>query len=207
MTTAAVIVLLHGVGSKGADLAPLAAGLKAHLPKARIVAPDALEPFDQDGSGRQWFSVRGVTEENRPDRVAAARTGFDAMLSAILNAEGAEDDLSRVALVGFSQGSIMALDAVASGRWPVRAVVAMAGRLATSAPLVSAQDTKVLLLHGEADGVMPVRLATEAQSTLVSFGLRAELQTFPGLGHGISQESLEAAGRFLAEALGSDPDD
>lgn len=201
MTGAPVIILLHGVGSRGADLAPLGTGLQALLPRAKIIAPDASEPFDQGGSGRQWFSVRGITEANRPARVEAARTAFDATLRSILHAQGAEVDLSRVALVGFSQGAIMALDAAASGRWSVRAVVAMAGRLATPAPLVPAQGTKVLLLHGEGDAVMPIHLARQAQDGLGAAGAQAELQTFPGLGHGISQESLEAAGRFLAEAL------
>jgi len=203
MTTTPVIILLHGVGSRGADLAPLADGLRRHLPDARIIAPDGPEPFDQGSSGRQWFSVRGVTEANRPDRVAGARSGFDAKLRSVLTAEGVEEDLSSVALVGFSQGAIMALDVAASGRWPVGAVVAMAGRLASPPPLAPASGTKVLLLHGEADGVMPIRLASEARDGLSAMGVDAELQTFPGLGHGISPESLGAAGRFMATALQS----
>lgn len=204
MSTGPVIVLLHGVGSRGADLEPLATYLEAQIPGARVLTPDGTEPFDQGGSGRQWFSVSGVTEANRPGRVVAARAALDRMLNQLLNAEGVGNDLSRVALVGFSQGAIMALDAVASGRWPVRAVVAMAGRLASPAPLAPAQDTKVLLLHGEADGVMPVPLATEARDALTASGIEVGLQTFPGLGHGISAEVAETAGRFLAKAYRAD---
>lgn len=131
----ALVILLHGVGSRGADMAGLQPLLAAALPGAAFAAPDAPEPFSGGGTGRQWFSVAGISDESRPTRVARGRAGFDATLREIIDRHGLAADLDRVALVGFSQGAIMALDAVATERWPVAGVVAFSGRLAGPAPL------------------------------------------------------------------------
>lgn len=125
-----LVILLHGVGSRGADLAQLANLWTEQLPDTAFAAPDAHFAFDQGGFGRQWFSVRGVTAANRPARVADARAAFDATVTAAIAEAGLAGRPERIAFVGFSQGAIMALDALASGRWPLGAVVAFAGRLA-----------------------------------------------------------------------------
>lgn len=192
-----LIILLHGVGSNGANLAPLGDAWRQALPHAEFAAPDAPFAFDQ-GPGRQWFSVSGVTEANRPERVAAARAAFDRTLGDIVAAHGMSDSLERVALVGFSQGSIMALDALASGRWPVAAVVAFSGRLASPQPLAPAPGTRVLLVHGDADPVMPVTESERAATTLQGLGIDVTSHILPRLGHSISPQGATLAGAFLA---------
>lgn len=128
-----LVIPLNGVGSNGADLATLADAFRHALSGAEYAAPVAPLPLGH-GLGRQWFSVDGLTETNRPERVAA-RASFDKMLSDIIATHGFIDRPERIALVGFSQGSIMALDALASGRRPVAATVAFSGRLASPQPL------------------------------------------------------------------------
>ena len=197
-----LVVFLHGVGALGADLAPLAEPLSAFLPSAAFVAPDAPARFDGGGPARQWFSVAGITAENRPRRVEQAREAFDRVISAAIAERGFAGRLDRVALFGFSQGSIMALDAVASGRWPVAAVVAASGRLPGAAdPLPAAAATPVLLLHGEADSVVPAEESRRAATRLKSAGFNVEARFFARLGHTISAEGVETAGAFLARAL------
>jgi phospholipase/carboxylesterase len=197
-----LVILLHGVGSHGADIAQLGGLWQQSLHDTRFAAPDGPEPFGPPGfPGRQWFSVQGVTPENRPARVAAARPAFDRILHDIVAAHGLGDDLGRVALVGFSQGAIMALDALASGRWPVGAVVAFSGRLASPPPLAPALGIPVMLLHGAADPVMPAAESERAAATLAALGVRAECHVFPRLEHGISPEGAAMAGRFLAKAF------
>jgi phospholipase/carboxylesterase len=112
------IIFLHGVGSSGAAMRPLAEAAGVALV---VCVPAGPQPFDM-GPGRQWFSVKGITEENRPARVAAAMPGFRAVI------EGFADPQHSV-LVGFSQGAIMALHAVADGL-QVKAIFALSGRLA-----------------------------------------------------------------------------
>jgi len=200
--TDSLVVLLHGVGATGADLAPLVEPLKAFLPSTAFALPDAPAPFDGGGRARQWFSVAGVSADNRGQRVEAARDGFDRVLAATLAANGFAGRLDRVALFGFSQGAIMALDAVASGRWPVAAVVAAAGRLPGTGPLPpAATPTAALLLHGEADAVVPPDESRCAAPRLKAAGFPVEARFFAGLGHALSPEGVAAAGAFLARAL------
>lgn len=189
-------ILLHGVGSNGDDLAPLGKSWEPRLPGVTFVSPNAPDRSDF-GSGYQWFSVAGVTEENRPARIAAARTSFDAVLSGIVEEHGFADRLDHVVLIGFSQGTIMSLDAVASGRWPVAAVIGFSGRLATEKPLTPAKETKILLVHGTADSVIPSWETEKAQTELTSAGLSVETVIEPGLGHTISMGGSDRACAFL----------
>ena len=199
-----LVVFLHGVRALGADLAPLAKPLSAFLPSTAFVAPDAPARFDGGGSARQWFSVAGISAENRSQRVEQAREAFDRVISAAIAERGFAGRLDRVALFGFSQGSIMALDAIASGRWPVAAVVASSGRLPGEAdPLPAAAATPVLLLHGEADATVPAEESRRAAARLKAADFKVETRFFARLGHSISSEGVEAAGVFLARALAS----
>jgi phospholipase/carboxylesterase len=196
-----LVILLHGVGANGRDLAQLAGGLRSYLPQTHFAAPDAPGRFDE-GPGRQWFSMAGVSQANRPQRVEAARADFDQIVSAELAHVGLADQLDRVALVGFSQGAIMALDAIASGRWPVAAVVAFSGRLASPAPLAPPSGARALLVHGEADTVIPSDETLAAAATLRQAGVQVEARIYPGLGHAISPEGIALAGAFLSDRLG-----
>ncbi len=195
-----LVVMLHGVRSSGRDLAPLASELRKSLPQALLVAPDAVNLSDE-GPGRQWFSVANITDENRPQRVAGARADFDAVLAERLDHVGLADQLDRVALVGFSQGAIMALDAIATGRWPVAAVVAFSGRLASPGALSPARGARALLIHGAADPVIPAQATLEAAERLREAGVSVECHIEPAFGHSIPPAGAALAGAFLAAAL------
>ncbi|AHF77548.1 Phospholipase/carboxylesterase [Sodalis praecaptivus] len=196
-----LIILLHGVGSSGDDLLPLADAWKHQLPGCDFASPDA--PTHSDfGQGYQWFSVVGVTEQNRPRRIQAARASFDTTLARLMAVRGLEGQPEKVVLAGFSQGATMALDAVASGRWPVAGVVAFSGRLATPLPLTpAAAQTPVLLLHGGQDDVIPASESPLAARLLSAVGMKATAKIFPGLGHTLSPEGITLAGRFIAQAV------
>ena len=144
-----------------------------------------------------------MTEANRADRVAAARPEFDRVVGNIIEAHGLDHETDKVALVGFSQGSIMALDVLASGRLPVAAIVAFSGRLASPEPIRPATDTKLCLIHGDADPIMSFVESEKAAATLKAAGVDSALHILPGLGHSISQEGAQIAGAFLVEAFGT----
>lgn len=193
-----LVILLHGVGSSGADIGGLEPVLAPGLPNTRFAAPDAPGRFN---IGHQWFSIIGVTEENRPDRVLAARPAFDSLIAETISRAGFNARLDRVAFVGFSQGSIMALDAFASGRWPVAGIVAFSGRLASPKPLTPNSQTRLLLVHGSDDAMMPASETEEAAQILGNAGVDVSTLILPGLGHSISGEGVVAAQRFLADVL------
>jgi phospholipase/carboxylesterase len=189
-----LVILLHGVNADGADLAPLGDSWRAALPNTAFAAPDA--PFSS-GYGYQWFSLDGATPENRPGRVAAARPPFDKVLADILRAHGLEDHPECVALVGFSQGSMMALDALASGRWRFGAIVAFSGRLATPPPLAPTLTTPVLLIHGDDDSVIRSEESRTAAAVLKEYGVDPQVHVLPGVDHCISPEGARLARDFL----------
>ncbi|MEQ1942732.1 dienelactone hydrolase family protein [Mesorhizobium sp. VNQ89] len=196
-----LVIFLHGVGSNGADLAPLGEAWRDRLPNTIFAAPDAPFACDQGGAGRQWFSIAGVTEANRPARVFEARGRFDRTIPEIVGAHGFANSPERVALVGFSQGTIMALDVLASGRWPVAAVVGFAGRLASPEPLAPSLATKALLIHGAADPVIPATESQRAAERLRQEGISIDTLFVPGVGHTISAGGAKAACDFLKKVF------
>lgn len=199
--TGQLVILLHGVGARGENLAGLGPIWAGDLPDTTFVAPDAPFAFDQGGPGRQWFSIRGVTEANRGERIVAARPTFDAVIAGIIAEHGFGERLDRVALVGFSQGAIMALDALATARWPVAAVLAYSGRLATpEAPLPG--KTPALLIHGDADMAIPHGESLSAAARLSAAGIDARAIIEPRHFHGISPDGAAAGLDFLRRAFG-----
>lgn len=196
----ALVIFLHGVGSNGADLAALGHHWAPLLPDVIFAAPDAPEPF-AGSAGYQWFSLNGVTAENRPARVRAARAAFDATVERVMTQQGLHGEWEKVVLVGFSQGSIMALDALASGRYPLAGVVAFSGRLAVDEPLTPTRHTPALLIHGHADEVIPWRESESAAQRLRAAGLSLELQLEPKTPHTISAQGAMRAAAFIAQCL------
>lgn len=177
-----LILLFHGVGSNEEDMRPLGSFIAERRPAAWVVS--VRSPHRSDfGSGWQWFSVEGVTEGNRPDRVARAMTEFQAAAAGWQRHTRVSP--SRTTLVGFSQGAIMALEATQlPDRVLASHVVAIAGRFAQR-PVRRPADTTVHVMHGDVDRVMPVHLAVEATQRLQELGAASTLDVFPGLGHGI----------------------
>jgi phospholipase/carboxylesterase len=182
----ALVLFFHGFGSNARDLAPVAQVLARHHPQATVVSVQAPLPSEFRG-GRQWFSVQGITEANRPARVHAALPGFadtvrDWQRKARVNA-------AATTLVGFSQGAIMSLAATQLEPALAGRVIAIAGRL-PQAPRIAPGGIAIHLLHGEADRVMPVQSSVEAAQQLRSLGANVTVDTFPGLGHGIDARVL-----------------
>jgi phospholipase/carboxylesterase len=194
-------ILLHGVGSNGAGIGRLAAAWQSKLPAMAFAAPDAPHR-SSFGNGYQWFSIAGVTEENRPGRIREARASFDATIRQVLDRHGFADRLDRVAFVGFSQGTIMSLDAIASGRWPIAGVLGYSGRLASPPPLRPPRDVRVMLVHGDADAVIPVGETPAAAASLQMLGLPVEMHILPGIGHTIDSEGAALGAAFLSGLFG-----
>jgi len=145
-----LVVLLHGVGADGHDLIGLAPYWAPALPDAEFVSPDAPFPCDMAPYGRQWFSLQDRSPSAILGGVRAAAPILDAFLDEALAARGL--DASQLALIGFSQGTMMSLYV-----GPRRAE-ALAGIIGYSGALIGAdtlaQDIRsrppVLLVHGDA---------------------------------------------------------
>lgn len=192
-TPTQLVLLFHGVGSGARDLKPLGEALVPHLAGALVVSVQAPEAA---GRGWQWFSVQGVTEADRPARVAAAMPGFVQTVQRWQQATALTP--AQTTLIGFSQGAIMALESTQLVSPPAARVVALSGRFARP-PRVADGSVRTHLMHGDADAVMPVRGAIDALAQLQSLGAVATLDRFPGLGHGIDGRVVDAIVRRLNE--------
>lgn len=191
-----LILLFHGVGSNAEDLRPLASSLASRHPTSWVVNVQSPEPSDL-GPGWQWFSVRGVTEDNRAYRVATAMPGFVDAVSRWQLRSGVATQATT--LVGFSQGAIMALESTQIDRPLAARVAALAGRFAAP-PQRAPQNTAVHLLHGQADSVVPTSGSTQAHAQLTALGAQVTLDLIPGLGHGIDARMLARLQERLADA-------
>ena len=193
-----LVLLLHGVGADGRDLIDLAPGWGAAAPDALFLAPDAPEPYAEAPMGRQWFALT----DRRPAALAAAIRAAAPALAAMIADACAREAVPphRVVLMGFSQGAMMALHAGLRLPTPPAGILAYAGALLDPATL-AAEATRplppVLLVHGAADDVVPVRGSALADELLDSLGADSRLITVPGLGHGLDDTGLAAGAQFL----------
>lgn len=195
----ALVVLLHGVGSNAQDLVPLADTWRDTLPDVAFASLDGSERFDGGFGGRQWFSLRDVNEVNRVGRVADAYPALRRMLEAELAYWQLSFD--RLALVGFSQGSMMALHHAATSSDALAGVVAYSGRLAS--PVTTQARAPLTLVHGIEDPVIPVVELERAAHAFSDAGFAVGAFALPGIGHTINAEGLVLGRDALIRALGT----
>ena len=188
-----LFVLFHGVGLSAEAMKPLAERLAAEYPQAAVVSVNAPHPYEGPTSGRagyQWFSPQGLNESIRQERVAAALPDFAAVVR-WLTARFAVP-WQHTALFGFSQGAIMALEAVQAEPHLAGRVIAFSGRHAT-APEHAPEDTTVHLLHGLRDQVVPPGPGIDAAERLVALGGDVTADILPGIGHELHSLLIDKA--------------
>ena len=202
-----LVVFLHGYGADGRDLLGLADPLAPHLPETVFVAPDAPEACGMNPMGFQWFPIPwldGSTEAAAAEGLGRAVGDLDAFLDAVMAAHGVGAE--RTALVGFSQGTMLALQAAPRRDRALAGVVGFSGRLLR--PDLLAGEVRVrppmLLIHGDADEVVPPRSLPEAAAALRGAGWQeVATHVMRATGHGISPDGLAVALTFLRDRLGA----
>lgn len=203
----ALVVLLHGYGADGRDLIDLGELWAPALPDVAFASPHAPEPLAVAPVGRQWF---GYVERNDRERWIGVQSAHVA-LDSFLDAELARLNLpgSRLALVGFSQGTMMALHTGLRRKVAPAGIVGFSGihvladersQEAADAQIISRPP--VLLIHGDQDEVIPPDYLPRAVESLTARGIKARSHVSKGLGHSIDQAGFQLAGAFLAEVLG-----
>lgn len=197
-----LIVLLHGYGADGNDLIALGQHWRQLLPDAAFVSPHAPEPCAGNPfGGRQWFELTFRDPDERWRGVCHAAPSLNAFLDEQLARFGLTDD--ALALVGFSQGTMMALHAGLRRPRAIAAIVGFSGLLAGPDNLAGdiVSRPPVLLVHGDSDDVIPVEALGQARNVLGALNVPLEWHVCPGLPHGIDGNGLDLAGRFLVAAF------
>jgi phospholipase/carboxylesterase len=196
-----LVVLLHGLGADGNDLIALAPYWAPLLPDAEFISPDAPFPCDMAPFGRQWFSLQDRSPDAILAGVRAAAPILDRFLDDALAARGLDE--SKLSLVGFSQGTMMSLYVGLRRAKAPACIVGYSGALigADTLPNEIRSQPPVLLIHGDADEIVPPQALPAAVKGLKAVGVPIEELVCPGLGHGIDEAGLKRGGAFLRQAL------
>jgi phospholipase/carboxylesterase len=198
-----LVVFLHGYGADGNDLIDIGRAWEDYLPHAAFVCPHAPQPCGQAPVGRQWFPLTFRDPNERWVGVNDAAPG----LQQFLDAELARHRLppSTLALVGFSQGTMMALHVGLRRATAPVAVVGYSGLLVAppdgdmeSLAASIKSRPPVLLVHGERDELIPAQALLQSAQALAALGVPTEWHLSAGVGHGIDAEGLRHGGEFLA---------
>jgi phospholipase/carboxylesterase len=208
-----LVVLLHGYGANGQDLIEIGRQWRPWLPDAAFVAPNAPEPCAMAPMGRQWFSL----SNRRPDQPEAAderwvgatkaRPVVDAFLDSELTRLNLDE--SRLSLVGFSQGAMMAMHAGLRRRLAPAAIVAYSGLLVGGEHLAEAkarnargEPPPILLVHGDQDPMIPFEAMFIAANEFAAADIPNQWHLSIGVGHGIDNGGLRHGGLFIAKGFG-----
>ena len=201
-TPTQLIMLLHGVGADGRDLIEMAPHLGQIFPNAAFVAPNAPNRYDQGLSGYQWISS-GIRVEAE---VIAAVQESAAILNTFIDKELQDHGIGpdKLALVGFSQGTMMSLYTAPRRAQPIAGVLGYSGRLVGGDQLAAETVSRppIFLAHGEMDPVVPVESMDVAERILSESGFSVQTLRCPNLGHSIDEDGLVQGTQFLRTALG-----
>ncbi len=207
-----LVVFLHGYGADGSDLIEIGRQWRGLLPQAAFVSPHAPDRCAGAPMCRQWFALsnrppddpRGA--EDRWNGAVKARVAIDAFLDAELQRLGLDD--SKLALVGFSQGTMMALHVGLRRKRAPAAIVGFSGMLIGEDRLseATARDARgapppVLLIHGDQDPMIPLEAMFIAAEALAGAEIPTQWHLSAGIGHGIDEGGLHHGGLFLAQGL------
>ncbi len=199
-----LVVFLHGYGADGADLLGLADMLAPHLPDTAFVAPDAAERIPGAPFGLQWFAIPRFDGSSREVAEAGLQRSTDD-LNTFLDQRVAYEKVGPqvLAVIGFSQGAMMALHVAPRRDVAMAAVIAISGQLLHPERLTAETRVKppVLVMHGDEDQVVDFSEMTAVCNALVAAGFDTYGHVMEGSGHGIAQDGLQKALAFLKKTL------
>lgn len=196
-----LVVLLHGYGSNGADLISLAPYWAKALPGALFVSPNAIEPVPQAPGGYQWFPISNLDPALMEAGAKSAAQSVDRFVDRELEKAGLDD--SRLALVGFSQGTMMALHVGLRRQRQPAAILGFSGVLVGARRLKEEMKAKppILLIHGDQDQMIPITAMFDSAEALAASGHGAQWHVSYGVPHSIGPDGLDLGGAFLGTYL------
>ena len=196
-----MVILLHGYGSNGDDLIGLVPYWRNALPDTVFLSPNAPQPCPGAPGGRQWWPLTDFSPQARAAGVREAAPILDAYIDQQLAAYGLTED--RLALVGFSQGTMVALHVGPRRQRQLAAIVGYSGMLADPERLAAEARSKppILLVHGDADPMVPVAALHRAAAELEPLGFEVTTHVSRGLGHSIDEPGLRLGAQLLSRVL------
>ncbi len=196
-----LIVLVHGYGADGNDLIGLAGPWAQAMPKVAFVAPDGPDPCGMSPVGRQWFPLTNMNADERRDGVRQAAPILNKFIDRELARYGLSD--GQLALVGFSQGTMMSLHIGLRRAQAPAAIIGFSGMLTGTSHMADEITAKppVLLVHGSHDEVIPVSALGHAAEALQGVGVEVRTHVSEGVGHGVAPDGMDLGAEFLRAAF------
>ena len=196
-----LVILCHGVGSDGQDLIDLARYYQKVLPDAKFISPDAPFAYDMAPSGYQWFSLQDMSPRAHLAGTQQAAPILDDFIDAQLVTNGLTE--SELALVGFSQGTMMCLYVGLRRELQIAGIIGYSGALVDKELLAAEIKSRppVLLVHGDADEVVPPMALSASVAGLKAAGVAVKHEMRPELGHGLDDRGIMVGMEFLADSF------
>ena len=200
-TPDSLVVLLHGVGADGNDLFSITPLLAEYFPGSAFVAPNGPFSCDMSPFGYQWFSLQDRSSKAIAAGVKTSAPILNEFLDVELRRCGILDN--RLVLIGFSQGTMMALHVALRRLRPCACVLGFSGALVRDGNFAEEITSKspIFLSHGDSDQVVPVGALRDAAETLKNVGVKVQTYEETGLGHSIGQKGLELGIDFISQHL------
>jgi len=196
-----IVIMVHGYGANGQDLIGIAPEWCGALPETLLISPDAPTPCDQSPLGRQWFSLLNYTPQGMLNGIKDAWSALDKFIDAVIKEHNIPSD--KIALMGFSQGTMMSLHTMMKRTDKLAGVLGYSGRLTDHdlAHTTANKDVPIHLIHGTDDPVIPVSEFDIAIKTLTNNNFPISGEKTLGLAHGIDHNGIIVGGRILKEWL------
>lgn len=199
-----LVIFLHGYGANGSDLIGLADSLSEGFHDTTFISPDAFENCPGNPSGFQWFPIEWLYgSENQNIEIEIEKP--ISFLRNWIKSQMEEFNVnpSKTMIIGFSQGTMMALHLATRGHETYAGVVGFSGKLLSANKLSKESNVKMplLLVHGTDDQVVPLENLNEASDALLSVGYRTFVHVSRGIGHGISPDGISAVKKFMKRFL------
>lgn len=196
-----LVILIHGYGSNGDDLIGLVPYWTAALPDALWLSPNAPERTPGTANGYQWWPITTLSPQERAAGANRAGPVLDQFIDQQLERHGLTE--ADLALVGFSQGTMMALHVGPRRERQIAGILGYSGMLTDEIALEAEGRTKppVLLVHGDMDPVLPIDAFHHAKGHLERLGYELQTHVSRGMGHSIDPAGLKLGLEFLKRVL------
>jgi phospholipase/carboxylesterase len=196
-----IIILCHGYGGDGQDISALAVNWRRFLPDAVFLCPNAPEVCAVNPNGYQWFDMTEESDERALEKSLIAEKKLSTFLDQVLN--DFQLDIKNLALVGFSQGSMIIMQTALKKKEQINCLVSYSGKIINKQHLSDniVSKPKIFLMHGNKDTIVSPSHLLESKEFLVQQNLKIKTKLFKNCEHKISVEGSSLGLEFLRKNL------